>query len=122
MLEDTLHDLGQSRVFSKVDLKSGYWHVSLDKESSMLTTFQTCFGRYRWFRLPFGLKEAPVLGGGSLYRMVRLLYAKGTARRPPMPRGGRPLCCGGPLCFMPRELQEAPYAERRPSVPGGPLC
>ena len=43
-----------------------------------------------------GLKEAPVSGGCSLCRMVRLLYAKGTA--------------GGP------------YAERRPSVPGGPLC
>ena len=55
VLEDTLHDLGQSRVFSKVDLKSGYWHVCLDKESSLLTTFQTCFGRYRWLRLPFGL-------------------------------------------------------------------
>ena len=55
ILDDTLHELGQSRVFSKMDLKSGNWHVCLDKESSMLTTFQTCYGRYRWLRLPFGL-------------------------------------------------------------------
>ena len=55
ILEDTLHELGQSRVFSKADLSSGYWHVVLDDESSKLTTFQTCFGRYRWLRLPFGL-------------------------------------------------------------------
>ena len=55
ILEDTLHELGQSRVFSKADLSSGYWHIVLDKPSSMLTTFQTCFGRYRWLRLPFGL-------------------------------------------------------------------
>ena len=27
----------------------------MDTESSYLTTFQTCFGRYRWLRLPFGL-------------------------------------------------------------------
>ena len=55
ILEDTLHELGQSRVFSKADLSSGYWHIVLDKPSSMVTTFQTCFGRYRWLRLPFGL-------------------------------------------------------------------
>ena len=70
VLEDTLHDLGQSRVFSKVDLKSGYWHVSLDKESSMLTTFQTCFGRYRWFRLPFGLSVSAEIFQKRLQRAL----------------------------------------------------
>ena len=55
ILEDTVHELGQSCVFSKADLASGYWHVELDESSSMLTTFQTCFGRFRWLRLPFGL-------------------------------------------------------------------
>lgn len=54
VLEDVLHELGQSAVFSKADLSSGFWHVQLDEESSLLTTFQTCFGRYRWLRLPFG--------------------------------------------------------------------
>ena len=54
LLEDTLHELGQSRMFTKADLSSGYWHVQLDRESSMLTTFQTCYGRYRFVRLPFG--------------------------------------------------------------------
>ena len=29
-LEDTLHELGKSRYFSKADLSSGYWHVQLD--------------------------------------------------------------------------------------------
>ena len=54
VLEDTLHDLGQSRVFSKVELKSGYWDVHLDRGSSLLTTFQTCYGRCRWLRLHLG--------------------------------------------------------------------
>ena len=53
-LDETLHELSNSRVFSKADLSSGYWHIKLDKESSLLTTFQTTFGRYRWLRLPFG--------------------------------------------------------------------
>ncbi|XP_014672358.1 PREDICTED: uncharacterized protein LOC106812875 [Priapulus caudatus] len=55
VLDDALHELSDSRVFSKTDLASGYWHVKLDRESSLLTTFQTCFGRFRWLRLPFGL-------------------------------------------------------------------
>ena len=54
VLEETLHELGESRVFSKADLSSGYWHIQLDEESSLMTTFQTCYGRYRWLRLPFG--------------------------------------------------------------------
>ena len=53
-LDDSLHELSNSTVFSKADLSPGYWHIQLDTESSLLTTFQTCFGRYRWLRLPFG--------------------------------------------------------------------
>ena len=56
VLEDSLHELGRSRFFTKADLTSGYWHIELDDESSMLTTFQTCHGRYRWRKLPFGTK------------------------------------------------------------------
>ena len=56
VLEDSLHELGRSRFFTKADLASDYWHVELDDESSMLTTFQTCHGQYRWRRLPFGTK------------------------------------------------------------------
>nr|XP_058940983.1 uncharacterized protein K02A2.6-like [Pocillopora verrucosa] len=35
---------------------SGYLHCELDHESSLLTTFATPFGRFRWLSLPFGLK------------------------------------------------------------------
>ena len=58
ILEDTLHQLRGATVFSKADLSSAYWHVKLDSEASDLTTFQTCFGRYRWKRLPFGLSAS----------------------------------------------------------------
>ncbi|GFR81757.1 transposon Ty3-I Gag-Pol polyprotein [Elysia marginata] len=54
ILDDILHDLSSSKVFTKADLQNGYWHVQLDEESSRLT-FQTCFGRFRFLRLPFGL-------------------------------------------------------------------
>ena len=55
IMDDILHELGESKFFSKADLANGYWHINLDEESSKLTTFQTYYGRYRWKRLPFGL-------------------------------------------------------------------
>ena len=58
ILDDVLHELSSSKVSTKVDLQNGYWHVQLDEESSLLTTFQTCFGRFRFLRLPFGKSES----------------------------------------------------------------
>ena len=48
--------LVKSRKFAVCDLQQGYLHCELDDESSLPTTFATPFGRYRWRRLPFGLK------------------------------------------------------------------
>ena len=56
VLDDVLPKLSDARVFSICDPKQGYHHVELDEESSYLPTFATPFGRYRWLRLPFGLK------------------------------------------------------------------
>jgi hypothetical protein len=54
VMDDILPKLANAKVFSKLDLTNAYWHVHLDEESSLLTTFQTPYGRYRWKRLPFG--------------------------------------------------------------------
>ena len=54
--DDVLPKLLNSKFFSKIDVKEAFWHIKLDKESSMLTTMITPMGRYRWTRLPFGLK------------------------------------------------------------------
>lgn len=48
VLDDILPELAKAKVFTKLDLRDGYWQCVLDKESSMLTTFQTPAGRYRW--------------------------------------------------------------------------
>ncbi|PFX23509.1 Retrovirus-related Pol polyprotein [Stylophora pistillata] len=47
-----------SKVFSVLEATSGYWQVKLDEASSKLCTFHTPFGRYRFTRLPFGIKSA----------------------------------------------------------------
>ena len=56
--DEALAHLTGAKVFSKVDLKNGYWQVPLTESSSYLTTFNTPVGRYRYTRLPFGLNSA----------------------------------------------------------------
>ena len=55
-IDDILPELSSAKVFSKVDLAQGYFHCKLDDNSSALTTVITPFGRFRWTRLPFGMK------------------------------------------------------------------
>ena len=57
-LDTMLHKVQGAKVFSKADLRNGFWHLSLDEESSDLTVMATPFGRYRWRRLPFGLNTS----------------------------------------------------------------
>ena len=58
-VEELLPELTKARVFSKWDVKSGFWHIKLDEASSKLTTFSTPFGRYKRNRMPFGIAPAP---------------------------------------------------------------
>ncbi|KAK3084785.1 hypothetical protein FSP39_018986 [Pinctada imbricata] len=57
-IEDILPELNKAKVFSVLDCKDGFWHVELDEQSSLLTTFGTPWGRFRWLRMPFGIKPA----------------------------------------------------------------
>jgi hypothetical protein len=43
-VEELLPDLNKAKVFSVADAKNGFWHMKLDKKSSMLTTFNTLHG------------------------------------------------------------------------------
>ncbi|CAB3997530.1 RNA-directed DNA polymerase from transposon BS, partial [Paramuricea clavata] len=54
-IDDVLPELSNAKVFTKVDCSNGYWQVELDEESSLLTTFNTPFGRFKWQRMPFGI-------------------------------------------------------------------
>jgi len=48
-----------AKIFSKFDLKSGFWQVAIKEEDKFKTTFNVPAGHYEWNVMPFGLKNAP---------------------------------------------------------------
>ena len=54
-VDKVLHNLNQSTVFSKLDLKWGYHQLELHPDSRSITTFTTHCGLYRYKRLMFGI-------------------------------------------------------------------
>ncbi|CAB3990866.1 Hypothetical predicted protein [Paramuricea clavata] len=54
-LNDVLSKLNGATCFSIIDARSGYWNIKLDQQSSLYTTFNLPYERYRFLRFPFGL-------------------------------------------------------------------
>ena len=53
-----MHRLNYTRVFSKVDLKSGYHQLVLAEKSRYITTFSMHDGLWRYKCLNFGISSA----------------------------------------------------------------
>ena len=72
-IDDILPELAKSKYKTLKDVTSGYWHIVLDLASSLLTMFNTPWGKFRWLRLPFRLKIASDVFQERLDRVLRLL-------------------------------------------------
>ncbi|KAG2816292.1 hypothetical protein PC118_g14451 [Phytophthora cactorum] len=60
-IDETLEALGGARLFTTLDLRSGYWQIGMapeDKDKDK-TTFTTKRGLYMFTGMPFGLINAP---------------------------------------------------------------
>ena len=56
-VDEILTRMPNTKIFSVLDVNSGYWQIRLDQESAKLCTFNTQYGRYMFKRLPFGLSS-----------------------------------------------------------------
>ena len=56
---DLLKRLYSAKIFSKFDMKSGFWQIQISEKDRYKTAFTVPFGQYEWNVMPFGLKNAP---------------------------------------------------------------
>ena len=58
-IDDVLHNVSKGKVYTQIDLYSGFWQIPLREKDMDKTAFYGPEGLYRWKVMPFGLMNAP---------------------------------------------------------------
>ncbi|XP_019462958.1 PREDICTED: uncharacterized protein LOC109361884 [Lupinus angustifolius] len=60
-MDDLMDQLRRAIVFSKIDLRSGYYQICVKLEDIRKTTFWMHYGHYEYIMMPFGVTNAPAI-------------------------------------------------------------
>ena len=71
LIIDLLTQLGNSKLFSKLDLAQAYQQVELEDESTEILTIITHKGLYRPSRLSYGIASTPGLFQREMYKILK---------------------------------------------------
>ncbi len=75
-IEEVFANLGNSSIYSTLDLEMGYHQVVMDKECKDFTSFTTSLGKFKYRMMPFGLRNAPSHFQNFMFIVLQKLIGK----------------------------------------------